>query len=84
MGNVPRVETPASRLAALGVGARVVIRYRVGDLATDVLGTVLALGPTDCTIETRRGPVVVRYEAIVAAKKVPPPPEPRERRGYSR
>lgn len=80
MGSVPWVETPAQRLARLGVGSRVVVRYRVGELATDALGMLLVLGPTECTIETRHGPVIVDYGAIVAAKQIPPPPEPRARR----
>lgn len=76
---MPRVETPAARLAGLGVGRRVVVRYRVGEVATDALGVLLVLGPVDCTIETRRGQVVIAYAEIVAAKEIPPPPEPRPR-----
>jgi hypothetical protein len=72
-----------SELLALPLGTRVVVRYRLhGDThkATDALGELTALGSDSCTVTTRRGPIVIALTDIVAAKTVPPPPEPRIRR----
>ncbi|MCR8670013.1 hypothetical protein [Agrococcus sp. HG114] len=73
--------TPAE-LRALPLGTRVVVRYRLhGGThgATDALGQLVRAGPTECTVATRRGQVVVAFADIVAAKTVPPPPERRPR-----
>lgn len=66
------------------VGQRVVVRHVVGvragrPIMTDVLGELLAYGETQLTVRTRRGEVTVPTENVVAAKRVPPPPEPRTR-----
>lgn len=57
---------------ALPLGSRVVVRYRVGELATDALGLLVRMTDTDCEIRTRRGDVTVRLADIIAAKQVPP------------
>lgn len=62
-------------------GMRVVVRYlvRPGGSATDALGVLLDRDEHSCTVETRRGPVTIELDMIVAAKQVPPPPERRGR-----
>jgi hypothetical protein len=65
---------PVAAFLALPLGTRVVVRYRVGELATDALGLLVRRGPADCDIRTRKGDVTVRFADIVAAKQVPPPP----------
>ncbi|WP_456062088.1 putative acetyltransferase [Amycolatopsis rhabdoformis] len=59
------------------LGTRVVVRYRVEGGFTDALGPLVARDSTTCTVETRRGLVVVPLDAVVAAKPVPPAPERR-------
>jgi hypothetical protein len=60
---------------------RVVIRYLLeSGQATDALGMLVAVSPTHCTVETKRGAETVPIAAIIAAKEVPPPPAPRPRR----
>jgi hypothetical protein len=74
--------TPAE-LRALPLGTRVVVRYRLhGDAhkATDALGELAARDAVTCTVATRSGRVVIAVADIIAAKTVPPPPEPRIRR----
>ncbi|MFD9888529.1 ferrous iron transport protein A [Amycolatopsis sp. NPDC059027] len=66
-----------SGLPDVPLGTRVVVRYRIEDGFTDALGTLLARDAATCTVETKRGPVVVPLDAVVAAKPVPPPPERR-------
>jgi hypothetical protein len=75
-------------LAAVPLGARVVVRYRVagrrgptgGPLATDVVGILRSRSPDDIEIESdRHGPVSVRRSDIVAAKAVPARPQRRSR-----
>ncbi|GAA4543989.1 putative acetyltransferase [Amycolatopsis samaneae] len=66
-----------SGLPDVPVGTRVVVRYRIEGGFTDALGTLLARDATTCTVDTKRGPVVVPLDAVVAAKPVPPPPERR-------
>lgn len=56
-----------------------VIRHRVGELATDALGVLAELGESSCAVQTRRGRVVIAHAAILAAKEIPPPPAPRPR-----
>lgn len=67
-------------LRSAPIGARVVVRYRLGDGATDALGDLVARTDTACTVRTRRGDVVVALAAVVAARPVPPPPAPRRPR----
>lgn len=68
----------AADLTALPLGTRVVVRYRIEGGLTDALGTLAERDETTCTVSGRRGDVVVRLDAVVAAKPVPPPP-PRRR-----
>ena len=71
---------PVAAFFELPLGTRVVVRHRVGDLATDALGLLVRRGPTDCDIRTSKGDVTVRFADIVAAKQIPPPPVPRSAR----
>ena len=61
-------------LQELPLGTRVVVRYRIEGGFTDALGNLVARDATTCTVETRRGPVVVAFDAVSLAKPVPPPP----------
>ena len=63
----------------LPLGTRVVVRYRVPGGATDVLGPLLARSELDCQVRGKAGPVTIRLADIVAAKQIPPAPEPRWR-----
>ncbi|MDK1327083.1 hypothetical protein [Arthrobacter sp. zg-Y1143] len=65
---------PAALLRSLQPGVRVVVRYRIDGGFTDALGTLGAVGDTECTVATRRGDVVIAYPLVTAAKTVPPPP----------
>jgi hypothetical protein len=65
---------PVAAFLALPLGTRVVVRYRVGELATDALGQLVRRDPTSCDIRTSRGQVTIHFADIVAAKQVPPPP----------
>ena len=60
------------------VGARVVIRYRLDDgRATDALGELTTLNATHAVVNTKRGLESVPLDRVIAAKRVPPPPERR-------
>ena len=61
-------------------GTRVVIRYTLGDGATDALGYLSGSNASACVVATTRGLVTVQYADVIAAKEVPPPPAPRNRR----
>ncbi|WP_020662225.1 hypothetical protein [Amycolatopsis benzoatilytica] len=61
-------------IADLPLGTRVVVRYRIEGGFTDALGPLRARDEETCTVETKRGLVVVPLAAIVAAKPVPPAP----------
>ncbi len=61
-------------LRDLPLGTRVVVRHRIEGGFTDALGTLVARDESTCTVETRRGPVVVAFDAVALAKPVPPPP----------
>ncbi|MFI5613874.1 ferrous iron transport protein A [Amycolatopsis sp. NPDC051903] len=61
-------------LEQIPLGTRVVVRYRVEGGFTDALGPLRDRDATTCTVETKRGLVVVPLDAVVAAKPVPPPP----------
>lgn len=41
---------------------------------SDALGELLEVGPDVVVVATRRGPVRIRRESILLAKRVPPPP----------
>ncbi|MDF2093386.1 GNAT family N-acetyltransferase [Knoellia sp. 3-2P3] len=67
--------------AALPVGGRVVVRWRLetadaatGATLTDTVGTLTASDERTLTVETSRGLVVVERARLVAAKEVPPKP----------
>ncbi|GHG45811.1 MULTISPECIES: putative acetyltransferase [Amycolatopsis] len=61
-------------LRELPLGTRVVVRYRIEGGFTDALGNLVARDEATCTVETRRGPVVVAFSSVTLAKPVPPPP----------
>ena len=61
-------------LRDLPLGTRVVVRYRIEGGFTDALGPLRDRDATTCTVETKRGLVVVPLDAVVAAKQVPPAP----------
>ena len=67
------------RLGALPPGTRVVVRYRIDSGATDALGELVTVDDRTCTVATRRGPAVIAWADVVAAKPVPPPPQRRPR-----
>ncbi len=65
-------------------GTRVVVRHRLPDgQATDALGWFLRADETHCAVATKRGLETIAFTAVIAAKAVPPPPEPRNRRPSS-
>ncbi len=66
-------------LREVPLGTRVVVRYRIEGGLTDALGELVARDSTTCTVDTRRGPVVVEFAAVTLAKPVPPPPVRRSR-----
>ena len=62
-------------------GTRVVVRHQLDDgQATDALGWFVRADNTHCAVATRRGLETIAFERVIAAKEVPPPPEPRQRR----
>ncbi|AZI59531.1 ferrous iron transport protein A [Nakamurella antarctica] len=67
-------------MSVLGVGARVVIRYRIEGGFTDALGNLTELDERFCTVATKRDEVRIDLSRVVATKGVPPPPTPRSRR----
>jgi hypothetical protein len=66
-------------LRELPLGTRIVVRYRIEGGFSDALGDLVARDDVTCTVETRRGTVVVAFDAVTLAKAVPPPPV---RKGY--
>lgn len=69
-----------ARLAAVPLGTRVVVRYRIPGGSTDALGELAERDALSCTVATRSGDVVVALADVQLAKEVPPPPPRRERR----
>jgi hypothetical protein len=62
-------------------GHRVVVRYLLpSGQATDALGTLLSADGTTVVVDGKRGVETIAVADIIAAKEVPPPPEPRSRR----
>jgi len=60
-------------------GERVALRFRIGEregrpLFTDAVGTLSDDGPDAVVVETRKGPVRVPRETVVALRVVPPAP----------
>ena len=59
-------------------GDRVVVRYRLDDgRATDALGFLHVADETPCVVATQRGRETIDLATVLAAKEVPPAPEPR-------
>ena len=59
-------------------GDRVVVRYRLADgRATDALGVLLSADETQLVVDGKRGVETIPVGAVIAAKRVPPPPAPR-------
>ena len=57
---------------------RVVMRHRLDDgRATDALGDLVSLTATHAVVRTRRGEEAVPLDRVIAAKRVPPAPQPR-------
>ena len=68
-------------LRSLPAGTRVVVRHRLDDgMATDALGWLHIADETHCVVATKRGLESIELTRVIAAKVVPPPPEPRDRR----
>ncbi|MBO1756307.1 GNAT family N-acetyltransferase [Allobranchiibius sp. CTAmp26] len=61
----------------LTVGMRVVLRHRIDGGLTDALGPLVSADEATLVVQTRRGPVAVPRDAVVAAKEVPPAPSRR-------
>lgn len=62
-------------------GHRVVVRYLLpSGQATDALGMLLSADETTIVVDGKRGVETIAVTDIIAAKEVPPPPEPRSRR----
>jgi len=62
------------------LGCRVVVRTRIPGGFTDALGFLRASSAASVSVETKRGVVTIALNDVVAAKEVPPAPEPRLRR----
>ncbi|MET0864976.1 MAG: ferrous iron transport protein A [Nakamurella sp.] len=73
--------TPATFLATVDIGRRIVARYRIPGGFTDALGYLRDKNDSTMLIETRRGVVTVNLSDVVAAKTVPEPPPRRAARG---
>jgi len=84
---VPRDGDALRFVMSAPLGARVVIRsvVRTADGTgrstrtgyRDALGYLRGRTEAECTVETKRGLTTVRFDDIVLAKAVPPPPRPR-------
>jgi len=59
-------------ISASDVGSRVMVRKAIAEGFTDVVGDLVEWSGDSLTIITRRGPVVVAQNSIVAGKRVPP------------
>lgn|GEM_PF-1078566 len=67
-------------LRSLAIGTRVVVRYRLDDgRATDALGYMSSVEDNEVVVQTKRGGMVIGLAYVIAAKRVPPPPESRQR-----
>lgn len=68
-------------IAFPATGTRVVVRYLLPDgRATDALGELVSIEPDVVVIDGKRGLERIARATVIAAKAVPPPPEPRNRR----
>ncbi|WP_375385990.1 hypothetical protein [uncultured Microbacterium sp.] len=71
-------------VTGLQPGMRVVVRYLLPTgQATDALGMLLQADAVTLVVDGVRGIETIAVADVVAAKEVPPPPEPRLRRGPS-
>ncbi|TFD66450.1 ferrous iron transport protein A [Cryobacterium ruanii] len=70
---------PFAFLAQASLGTRVVVRTRIPGGYTDALGFLRERSAASVSVETKRGLVTLAMEDVVAAKDVPPAPEPRSR-----
>ena len=62
------------------VGQRVVVRYLLPTgQATDALGELLSADASTVVVHGKRGVERIDRRTIIAAKEVPPAPEPRRR-----
>jgi len=62
-------------------GMRVVVRYRLpSGQATDALGMLLSADEATLVVDGKRGIERIAVADVLAAKQVPPAPEPRPRR----
>lgn len=65
-------------------GTRVVVRYLLPDgRATDALGELVSIDVDLVVVDGKRGVERIPRAAVIAAKAVPPPPEPRRRTGIA-
>ena len=71
---------PFAFLADAPLGMRVVVRTRISGGYTDALGFLRSRDAASVSVETQRGLVTLAMVDVVAAKEVPPAPEPRVRR----
>lgn len=63
------------------VGSRVVVRYLLpSGQATDALGLLLSADDAGLVVDGKRGIEHIARGTVIAAKQVPPPPEPRAAR----
>lgn len=70
--------SPALPPAVPPVGSRVVVRYMLpSGQATDALGILLSADEEGLVVDGKRGIERISRGTVVAAKQVPPPPEPR-------
>ena len=78
---------PAARNGRTAIpepGRRVVVRYLLpSGQATDALGELLSADAVTVVVDGKRGIERIPVTAVIAAKEVPPAPEPRPRRGLS-
>ncbi|MFB8387274.1 hypothetical protein ACFC3F_09070 [Microbacterium sp. NPDC055910] len=69
------------RIALPAPGHRVVVRYLLASgQATDALGELLSADENTLVVDGKRGVERIARADIIAAKEVPPAPEPRPRR----
>ena len=72
------------RIALPEPGRRVVVRYLLpSGQATDALGELLSADAVTVVVDGKRGAERIPVTAIIAAKEVPPAPEPRPRGNLS-
>lgn len=63
------------------VGSRVVVRYLLpSGQATDALGILLSADEAELVVDGKRGIERIARGSVIAAKQVPPAPEPRRPR----